>query len=79
MFLVAAHELAGLVSDERLSTGALYPPVASLRAVSRAIAITVVREARDRGLGRDYPDEDIEAAVDAAMWWPDYIPYEPND
>ena len=79
MFIVAAHELAGLVSDERLSTGALYPPVASLRAVSRAIAIAVVREARDRGLGRDYPDEDIEAAVDAAMWWPDYIPYEPND
>ena len=64
MFIVAAHELARLVSEERLRTGALYPPVASLRAVARAIAIAVVREARDRGLGRDYPDGDVEAAVD---------------
>ena len=38
MFLVAAHELADLVSAERLRTGALYPPIAGLRAVARAIA-----------------------------------------
>ena len=51
MFLVAAHQLADLVSAERLRTGALYPPVAGLRAVARAIAIAVIRKARDDGHG----------------------------
>ena len=36
LFLVAAHELADLTSDERLASGALYPPIADLRAVARA-------------------------------------------
>ncbi len=80
MFLVAAHELARLVSaDERLQIGALYPPIAALRTVARAIAVAVVREARDRGHGRAYLDEEIEAAVDRAMWWPDYGEVEPGD
>ena len=34
----------------RLATGALYPPVADLRAVTRAIAVAVAREAVDSGL-----------------------------
>ena len=57
MFLVAAHELAGLVSDDRLREGAIYPPIAGLRAVARAIAVAVVREARDSGHGRAYSDD----------------------
>ena len=79
MFLAAAHELAGLVSVDRLREGAIYPPIAGLRAVARAIAIAVVREARDSGHGRDYSDEEIEVAVDHAMWWPEYVPFEPGD
>jgi malate dehydrogenase (oxaloacetate-decarboxylating) len=78
MFLVAAHQLADLVSDERLRTGALYPPVAELRAVARAIAIAVTRTARDGGSGLALSDPEIEAAVDRAMWWPDYVPVEPG-
>ena len=78
MFLVAARELAGLVSADRLRIGALYPPIANLRAVARAIAVTVARNARDTGRGRDHSDEEIEAAVDRAMWWPEYIPFEPG-
>ena len=78
MFLVAAHELAGLVSADRLRRGALYPPIAGLRSVARAIAIAVAREARDGGHGLDRSDLEIEAAVDAAMWWPDYVPLEPG-
>ena len=78
MFLVAAHELADLVSEERLRTGALYPPVAGLRAVARAIAIAVARTARDDGRGLALSDPEIEAAVDRTMWWPDYVPFEPG-
>jgi malate dehydrogenase (oxaloacetate-decarboxylating) len=77
MFLLAAQTLAGVVTDERLATGALYPPVADLRAVSRAIAIRIAREAIDAGLAAIDPDTDIEALIDGAMWWPEYVPYEP--
>jgi malate dehydrogenase (oxaloacetate-decarboxylating) len=76
-FLRAAETLASMVSDERLATGALYPPVASLREVSRAVAIAVVRALRDAGAGLEIEDDDVPVAVDAAMWWPDYLPYEP--
>ena len=38
---------------DRLAAGALYPPVGDLRAVTRAIAIGVAREAVDGRAGRD--------------------------
>ncbi len=72
MFLLAAYTLAELVTDERLAAGAIYPPVSALRDVSRAVAIRVVCQARDCGVGRHLHDEQIEAAVDAAMWLPAY-------
>jgi malic enzyme len=80
-FLTAARTLPGMVSHDRLSCGALYPPVSELRAVSRAIAIAVVM-----GIGtvhgEQLPAGDEGAAlaataVDAATWWPDYPVYEP--
>ncbi|MGZ8564123.1 MAG: malic enzyme-like NAD(P)-binding protein, partial [Candidatus Limnocylindria bacterium] len=73
-FLVAAHELARQVSAERLATGAIYPAISDLRSVARAIAICLVRHARDTGYGRQFRDEEIEPAVERAMWWPAYAP-----
>ena len=79
MFLLAARELAASVTDERRAVDALYPPVHALRAVSRRIAITVAREAVTAGLSvaAVRGSFDPESAVDAAMWWPDYVPYLP--
>jgi malic enzyme len=77
-FLVAARELAGLVTTSRLACGAIYPPVGDLRRIARTIAIAVVRHLRDTGYGRQYRDEEIEPAVDAAMWWPAYPDLEPG-
>jgi malic enzyme len=74
-FLTAADELAASVSRERLTAGAIYPPIEDLRTIARRIGIAVVRRLRDTGYGRQFRDEDIEPAVDGAMWTPDYVPY----
>jgi malic enzyme len=77
MFLLAAQTLASLVSDERLGSGALFPPVDALREVSRAIAVRVAREAIEaRQAGVDAAT-DVEALIEGAMWWPAYVPYRP--
>ncbi|MEO8470121.1 MAG: NAD-dependent malic enzyme [Chloroflexota bacterium] len=75
MFLMAAETLAGHVTDDRLEVGALYPSVADLRTISRAIAICVAGEAIRVGLSPLPADTDVDALVDAAMWWPAYAPY----
>ena len=77
MFLLAARTLAGHVTEARLETGAIYPPVANLRTVTRAIAIAVAREAVATGVAGISANEDIEALIDGAMWWPEYVPYSP--
>jgi malic enzyme len=76
-FLTAAEELAGSISPERRASGGIYPPINDLRPIARRIAIAVVRRLRDTGYGRQFRDEDIEPAVDAAMWFPEYRPYRP--
>jgi malic enzyme len=80
-FLVAARTLAGLVSDERLAEGALYPPISDLRAVSREIAVAVTCSFGTLGGLPLSPCEHgrAEAArtVEQAMWWPEYPAYEP--
>jgi len=78
MFRLAAETLAGMVSDERLAAGALYPSVSDLREVSRQIAARVVCQSRDCGVGRLYRDGEILDAVDSAIWSPAYLPYSPG-
>lgn len=75
MFLVAARELAGAVSPERLEQGALYPPLSELRAISRRIAFAVARHAREEGLAMIVSDDEIERQIDATMWEPAYTPW----
>ncbi len=72
MFGVAATALASLVTADRVAQGALYPPIADLRRVSRAVAVAVATQARQDGVARLAPDDDIEKTVAAAMWYPDY-------
>ncbi len=75
MVLTAARTLAEHVDDARFADGALYPSIARLRDVSRAIALAVAREAIRTGEASPLDDERLEAEVDAAMWWPAYVPY----
>jgi len=77
MSLAAARTLAASVSADRLAAGALYPPIADLRPVSRSIALSVAGEAIRSGLAAAMDEDALVAAVDAAMWWPAYVPYHP--
>jgi malic enzyme len=74
-FLVAARTMAGLVADEPLANGTIYPPVSTLRSVARVIAEALVVHFRDSGYGRQLRDDQIPEAVDRAMWRPEYLPY----
>ena len=77
MFLAAARTLAAMLTPERLAAGAVYPSQSDLRRASHQIAVAVVREARDEAVGRMYHDDEIEGVVEAAMWYPEYVPYQP--
>ncbi|HEY8135921.1 MAG TPA: malic enzyme-like NAD(P)-binding protein, partial [Candidatus Limnocylindrales bacterium] len=74
-FLVAARTLAGIVGDDALVNGMIYPPVSTLRPVARAIAEALVVHFRDAGYGRQLRDEQVAEAVDKAMWRPEYLDY----
>jgi malate dehydrogenase (oxaloacetate-decarboxylating) len=77
MLLAAANALAASVTADRLAAGVLYPPIPQLPALARTIAAAVVREARDSGFGRYLPDNEVDAAIEAATWTPDYVQYQP--
>ncbi len=72
MFTIAAQTLADSVSKEDLAAGTLFPRLTELRAITRRIAAAVVREANALDLGKGLADDQIEAAIDAAMWEPAY-------
>ena len=77
VILAAAACLQKLPSDEDRAAGMLYPPIASIRNVSKHIAAAVVKECQKAGLGGQHlPTDDAEllAYVEASMWKPVYAP-----
>jgi malate dehydrogenase (oxaloacetate-decarboxylating) len=65
MLLAAADAIAGLV-DPRTQGAGVLPEVASLRAISAAVAVAVARQAAADGVAARLHDP--AAAVDGAMW-----------
>jgi malate dehydrogenase (oxaloacetate-decarboxylating)(NADP+) len=72
MFLAAARALAKLVSQARLESGALYPQISELPAVSQVIAVAVAEVAFDAGLNTRPRPDDIAQAVRALQYDPTY-------
>jgi len=72
LFLAAARTLAEFTVTQPDWDGALYPSLQHLRAISRAIGLKVAQTARDEGYGRALNDEELAAALDAFIWFPDY-------
>lgn len=72
MFSTAARTLAALVGDADLARGSLFPPLASIREISVAIATAVARLAYARGLAREPEPADLRAFIEAQMYQPKY-------
>jgi malate dehydrogenase (oxaloacetate-decarboxylating) len=74
MVTAAARAVAGLVDASAPGT-AILPGVEELAGTSHAVAVAVVRAAVGDGVARAaLPDDQIEAAVRAAAWRPEYRP-----
>jgi malate dehydrogenase (oxaloacetate-decarboxylating)(NADP+) len=69
-FLAAANTLAGLVSEQDLDAGAVYPPLRDIRSISRAIAVSVVESAYAMNLARAPRPPDVTRAVAEFMYEP---------
>lgn len=68
MISAAAHALQGIV-DTTKAGAATLPPVAKLTQFSRTVAKAVAECAIKEGLA---PEQDIDAAIDAILWKPEY-------
>lgn len=75
MFFVAARTLAGMVNEDDLGQGRIYPALSRIREVSAYIAEAVAGVAFERGLARVPRPDNLGAAVRAAMFKPDYPEY----
>ena len=72
MFMVAARTLAAQVTGARLAEGAIYPPLAEIRAVSAQIALAVAEQAYADGLARLPRPDDLLEHIRAQMYDPRY-------
>jgi malate dehydrogenase (oxaloacetate-decarboxylating)(NADP+) len=72
MFMVAAHALAHLVSEDDLAQGSLYPSLPRIREVSAHIAEAVAEVAYKRGLATVHRPNDLMAHIQSKMYDPCY-------
>jgi malate dehydrogenase (oxaloacetate-decarboxylating) len=72
MFLAAARALSSATPPELAAAGQLYPDIERVRDVSLAVANAVAAQAIVEGVADSV--EDLEAAIEAEMWFPKYIP-----
>ncbi len=72
MFAAAARTLANMVSEDDLAMGRIFPSLSRIRDVSKAIATEVAEIAYRRGLARAPRPDNLEEAVAAAMYQPEY-------
>jgi malate dehydrogenase (oxaloacetate-decarboxylating)(NADP+) len=72
MFLAAARAVAGIVSEERLARGGVFPALHRIREVSAAIAAAVGRVAYEEDAASVPEPPDLAAFVRGRMWVPEY-------
>jgi malate dehydrogenase (oxaloacetate-decarboxylating)(NADP+) len=75
MFLAAARTLSGLVQQEDLDVGRIYPSLTKIREVSLRIAVAVAEVAHGRGLARVPRPADLAEDIRGRMFQPVYRDY----
>lgn len=76
VFLTAAKVLSRNSPMLQNSYAPLFPTLDKLRACTRSIAIEVARVVVKEGLsGNSLKEEEVERAVDATIWYPEYPTY----
>ena len=78
MLMAAARALADCSPLRHDVAGALLPPLAETRRVSRSIALAVAAAAQREGLADPCRPEELERLVDAKIWQPCYRPMRPK-
>jgi malate dehydrogenase (oxaloacetate-decarboxylating) len=71
MFLAAARALSVATPPELAELGQVYPDIEAVRDVSHSVALAVAAQAIEEGVA-DAVD-DLEAAIEREMWYPEYI------
>jgi malate dehydrogenase (oxaloacetate-decarboxylating)(NADP+) len=74
MFLEAAKALAEKVTPEDIAGGAVYPELSRIRDCSFAVACATIRRAVAEGHADPEVLDNLEKAVERAMWFPEYLP-----
>lgn len=77
MLYVAAEALANFVSDEELAQGKVFPHITSIRQVSHAIAVAVIKEAVHEGEAKKLDEKhlsNLDEYVRRKMYDPIYVP-----
>ncbi|HEX3186163.1 MAG TPA: NAD-dependent malic enzyme [Pyrinomonadaceae bacterium] len=70
LFLTAARTLAGLVRQDDLDEGSLYPPLRRIRQLSLAIAASVATKAYEMNLAREKRPKNLRRHIKALMYEP---------
>ncbi|HEU0253586.1 MAG TPA: oxaloacetate-decarboxylating malate dehydrogenase, partial [Pyrinomonadaceae bacterium] len=70
LFLAAARTLAGLVREDDLDEGSLYPPLRKIRSLSLAIAASVATKAYEMNLAREKRPKNLRRHIKALMYEP---------
>ena len=72
MFIKAARTLAGLLRENELSEGRVYPALGRIHEVSHAIALAVAEEVYSSGLAAHSRPEDLAGYIQSQMFKPEY-------
>ena len=72
MFLAAARALSSATPQDLIDAGQIYPDIEGVRDVSRTVAVAVASQAVAEGVADSV--EDLDAAIKAEMWYPEYVP-----
>jgi malate dehydrogenase (oxaloacetate-decarboxylating) len=74
-FLAAAQACAEAAQASRRAGAPIFPPLASLRRISRAVGTAVARALVDADAAPPLSAEEIEERIEEFIWEPVYLPY----